>query len=336
MAIIHVGMVGTGFVARLRAGALAADGRGRLVAVTGHYPEDTQPFAQTHSAVAEPDWPTLIARPDLDLVMVCHINSDHGAVVRAALEAGRHVVVEYPLALDWQEAQALVTLARRQQRLLHVEHIEMLGGSHQALKAHLAAIGTPHYVRYVTLSPQRPAPQRWTYQPERFGFPLVGALSRVHRLVDAFGPVAQVSGQNQSYGWQDGPDGLPCYRTNFCAAQITFQSGVQGELLYGKGEAIWQGERRLEVIGSEGKLMIDGDVGQVITAEGTNPMEIGSRRGLFATDTRAVLDHLCQGSPLYLTPEASVYSLRVANAIAEAAQTGQTVAMAESPPGMWP
>jgi len=334
--MMYVGMVGTGFVARLRAEALAADGRGRLVAVAGHHPEDTQAFAQTHKAVVEPDWPTLIARPDLDLVMVCHINSDHGAVVRAALEAGRHVVVEYPLALDWQEAQDLVDLARCQQRLLHVEHIELLGGSHQALKANLSVIGTPHYTRYVTLSPQRPAPQRWTYQPDRFGFPLVGALSRVHRLVDAFGPVAQVSGQNQAYGWQDGPDGLPCYRTNVCAAQITFQSGVQGELLYGKGEAIWQATRRLEVMGSEGKLVIDGDVGQVITAEGTTPMEIGSRRGLFATDTRAVLDHLYQGTPLYLTPEASLYSLRVANAIAESAQTGQTVAMAESPPGMWP
>ena len=328
--MLKVGMVGTGFVARLRAEALAADGRGRLVAVAGHHPEDTQTFAKTHGATAEPDWPTLITRPDLDLMMVCHLNRDHGTVVRAALEAGRHVVVEYPLALDWREAEALVHLAQQRQRLLHVEHIELLGGSHQALKAHLPAIGTPHYARYVTLSPQRPAPARWTYQPDLFGFPLVGALSRVHRLVDAFGPVAQVSGQNQSHGWQshgwqDNSDGPPRYHTALCAAQITFQSGVQGELLYGKGEAIWQATRRLEVIGSEGQLVIDGDTGQVITAEGTTPMAISSRRGLFATDTRAVLDHLCQGTPLYITPEASLYSLRVANAIEIAAQTGQTV-----------
>lgn len=322
---IKIGLVGTGFVARLRAEALTADGRGTLVAVAGHHPEDTQTFAQTHGATAEPDWPTLMARPDLDLVVVCHINRDHGAVVRAALAAQRHVVVEYPLALDWREAQDLVTLAQRQQRLLHVEHIELLGGGHQALKAHLPAIGTPHHARYVTLSPQRPAPQRWTYQPDWFGFPLVGALSRVHRLVDVFGPVAQVSGQNQYHGWSEPPDDLPRYRTNLCAAQITFQSGAQGELLYGKGEAVWQATRRLEVIGSKGQLVIDGDAGQVITAEGTIAMEIGSRRGLFATDTRAVLDHLCQGTPLYVTPEASVYSLRVANAIASAAQTGQTV-----------
>lgn len=318
-------MVGTGFVARRRADALAADGRGQLVAVAGHDPEDTQAFAKTHGATAVADWPSLIARPDLDMIMICHINRDHAAVARAALDAGCHVVVEYPLALDWREAESLVNLAHQRQRLLHVEHIEVLSGNHQALKANLSALGTPLHARYVTLSPQRPAPARWTYQPDLFGFPLVGALSRVHRLVDAFGPVAQVSGQNQYDGWSENPDSLPSYRTNLCAAQITFQSGVQGELLYGKGEALWQSVRRLEVIGTQGQIHIDGDTGQVITAEGTQPLEIGSRRGLLAADTRAVLDHLCQGTPLYITPEESAYSLRVANAIAVAAQTGQTV-----------
>lgn len=325
--VIRVGMVGTGFVARLRAAALAADGRGRLVAVTGHRQKETQAFAHSHGAEVASDWGSLVTRPDLDLIVVCHINRDHGAVVREALAAQRHVVVEYPLALDWREAEQLLHLARQHQRLLHVEHIELLGGSHQALKANLSAIGAPHFARYVTLSPQRPAPQRWTYHPETFGFPLVAALSRVHRLVDAFGPVAQVSGQCQYLGWVEGSDGLSYYRTALCAAQITFQSGVQGELLYGKGEALWQAVRQLEVIGADGQLVMEGDKGQVITAEGTMPLAIGSRRGLFAADTRAVLDYLCQGTPLYLTPEASLYSLRVANAIATAAQTGQTITM---------
>lgn len=325
--ILNIGMVGTGFAARRRAEALVADGRGRLVAIAGHHLEDTQTFAKTYGATVASDWTSLVTWPDLDLVMVCHINRDHGSVVEAALTAGRHVVVEYPLCLEAQEAQELVNLAQRQGVMLHIEHIELLGGSHRAFKAHLTALGLPLYGRYTTLSPQRPAPQRWTYQPDLFGFPLVGALSRVHRLVDAFGPVARVSGQNQYHGWEDGPDGLPYYRTNLCAAQITFRSGVQGELLYGKGEAIPQAVRRLEVIGTQGSLQIDGDEGQVITAEGTQPMVIGSRRGLFAADTRAILDYLYQGTPLYTTPAASLYSLQVATAIATAAATGQTVTL---------
>ena len=325
--ILRIGIVGTGFAARRRAEALATDGRGQLVAVAGHHLEDTQTFAKTYGARVAPDWPRLVAWPDLDLIMVCSINRDHGAVVRAALAAGRSVVVEYPLALDYREAEALVNLARHQGVMLHVEHIEVLGGSHRALKTHLADLGTPLYARYTTLSPQRPAPQRWTYQPDLFGFPLVGALSRVHRLVDAFGPVAQVSAQNQYHGWADGPDGCPYYRTNLCAAQITFCSGVQGELLYGKGETLYQAVRRLAVMGTEGQLQIDGDEGQVITARGSQPVAIGSRRGLFAADTRAVLDYLCQGTPIYITPEASLYSLRVATALATAAATGQTVTL---------
>ena len=325
MVTVNIGMVGTGFVARLRAEALAADGRGQLVAVAGHRPEEVHTFAHTYGATAVADWPTLMTWPELDLILVCTTNRDHGPMVRAALEAGRHVVVEYPLALDWQDAEALVTLAHRQRCLLHVEHIELLGGSHQALKAYLPTIGTPYHVRYVTLSPQRPAPPRWTYQPDMFGFPMVGALSRVHRLVDAFGPVAQVSGHVQYHGWQGEPGDRLRYGTGLCTAQLTFQSGVQGELLYGKGETLWRAVRHLAVMGSEGHLEIEGDQGQVIGPGGSTPMVVGSRRGLFAADTRAVLDHLSQGTPLYVTPEASLYSLRVANAIEAAAQTGQPV-----------
>ena len=53
--------------------------------------------------------------------------------------------------------------------------------------------------------------------------------------------------------------------------------------------------------------------------------EIGSRRGLFAKDTAMVLDHLTNGTPLYVTPEASLYTLKVADAAKQSAETGDAV-----------
>ncbi|HEY9710783.1 MAG TPA: Gfo/Idh/MocA family oxidoreductase, partial [Oculatellaceae cyanobacterium] len=96
---IQAGIVGTGFTAKLRAEKLQADERSRLVAVSGHTLEKTQEFALTHNALAVDSWQELVEHPDLDLVIICTINRDHGAIAHAALNAGKHVVVEYPLSL---------------------------------------------------------------------------------------------------------------------------------------------------------------------------------------------------------------------------------------------
>lgn len=326
--VVRVGMVGTGFVARLRAAALQTMPQARLVAVAGHTTADTEAFAQSHGAVAVEQWQALVDHPDLDLIIVCHINRDHGTVAAAALNGDRHVVVEYPLALNAQEAQSLVTLAQTKQRLLHVEHIELLGGTHRALKANLEAVGQPHYARYCTLSPKRPAPQAWTYCPELFGFPLVGALSRLHRLIDCFGPVARVYCQNHYHGLATNLEGVQHYTTCLCTAQLTFASGLLAEVAYGKGEGLWESTRRLEVLGRDGALYFDGDAGRVVDRQGDRPIAVGSRRGLFATDTAEVVDHLLTGRSLYCTPEASLYTLQVAIAAQRSAATGQSITLA--------
>ncbi|MFQ4140095.1 Gfo/Idh/MocA family protein [Nodosilinea sp. PGN35] len=328
---VRVGIVGTGFVARRRAEALQTMPSARLVAVAGHSVADTETFARQYGAVAVETWQALVDYPDLDLVMVCHINSGHGEVARAALERDRHVVVEYPLALSAEAAQSLIALAQTRHRLLHVEHIELLGGTHRALKANLEAVGQPYYARYCTLSPKHPAPQSWTYCPELFGFPLVGALSRLHRLIDCFGPVARVFCQN-FYGevgeWGDGGDGGDgggYYRSCLCTAQLEFAAGLVAEVTYGKGEGVWEADRRLEVFGDRGALYFDGDAGRIVDGQGDRPIAVGSRRGLFAADTAQVIDHLLTGRSLYCTPEASLYTLQVAIAAERSAATGQAI-----------
>lgn len=329
--MIKIGLIGTGFVAQRRAEAIRADGRGHLVAVAGHRWADTQAFAVSHCAIPLADGHTLVTQADLDLVMICSINSDHGPMAQAALAAGKHVVVEYPLSLELAQAEALVAQAQTQQRLLHVEHIELLGGSHRALKQYLPILGSPLYARYCTLAPRRPAPRTWAYCPSQFGFPLMGALSRLHRLIDGFGPVAQVYSQLRydygGSGGSGGDSGLAPYTSCLCTAQLTFQSGLVADVVYGKGETLWQAEKRLEVWGSGGYLNLEGDRGTLTTADRVEPIDLGSRRGLFAADTRQVFDHLLDHRPLYVSPTDSLYSLRVAAAAATSAQTGQVISL---------
>ena len=322
---IRAGLVGTGFAAKLRAETLQADSRSHLVAVSGHTFEKTKEFAYTHEASAVDSWQQLVEHPDLDLVIICTINRDHGAIARAALDAGKHVVVEYPLCLDPSEAESLIALAQAKGKLLHVEHIELLGGLHQALRQSLPEIGNTFYARYVTITPQRPAPKRWTYHQELFGFPLSAALSRIHRLTDLFGDVASVSCQSRF--WEASSE---YYTACLCSAQLRFTNGLIAEVTYGKGEAFWQGLRNFEVHGEQGTLVFEGDQGTLVRGEERTAIDVAGRRGLFVKDTGMVLDYLIEGTPLYVSATDSCYALKVADAARQSAETGKAISLSAS------
>jgi biliverdin reductase len=317
---LQVGLVGTGYVAKIRADILQADDRAQIAAVAGHQPEKVAAFSQTYSAQNIATWQELVQKPELDLIIITAVNRDHGAIAHAALQAGKHVIVEYPLSLNVTEAEALLQLAKTQGKLLHVEHIELLSGIHKAVKTTLPKISTPFYVRYNSLAHQSPAPQKWTYHPDLFGFPFIGALSRLSRLTNLFGAVSSVTGQSRFW---DGADGF--YRACVCTAQLQFKSGLIADVVYGKGETIWKSDRTLEIRGENGAILIDGEQGTLIQADETTAIEMGSRRGLFMQDTTMVLDHLTTGAPLYVSPEESLYVLRVADAVRRSAESGETI-----------
>jgi biliverdin reductase len=306
---VRVGIVGTGYAAKMRAEALNADPRAQLSGVAGHIPERTQEFGNLHQVQVFNAWQELISS-NLDLVMVTGVNRDHGAIAQAALQAGKHVVVEYPLALSLVEAETCLNLATANDLLLHVEHIELLGGLHQSFRQILPQIGTPVRARYATVTPTATPPQKWTYSPDLFGFPLVAALSRLHRLVDAFGPVATVQCHN-TYRYATNPD---YYIACVCEAQLQFQSGLVADILYAKGDIELPAERQLEAEGDCGKVIFDGEDGSLITAAGSSPIAVATRRGLFAQDTQRVLDRLIDGTPLYIEAAQSIYTLKVADA----------------------
>ncbi|MFW6359536.1 MAG: Gfo/Idh/MocA family protein [Chroococcales cyanobacterium] len=317
---VKVGIVGTGYAATKRAEAFQAEARARLVAVSGHTPESTQRFAEARGALPVNAWEELVKMPELDLVVICTVNRDHGAIARTALNSGKHVIVEYPLALNLTEAEELVTLSQQQGKLLHVEHIELIGGLHQAMREVLPEIGPVFYARYITVNAQRPVPQRWSYNHHLFGFPLSAALSRINRLIDLFGTVASVNGYSRF--WNTTND---YYKACLCQAQLQFTSGLRADVIYGKGETFWRKERTFEIHGEEGTLVFEGEKGTLIRGEEKTAIAVEPRRGLFTKDTAMVLDYLIEGTPLYIHPNESVYALKVADAARRSAELGQVI-----------
>ncbi|MEO1400438.1 MAG: Gfo/Idh/MocA family oxidoreductase [Cyanobacteria bacterium J06635_1] len=336
---IQVGLIGTGFAAQKRAAALSSDPRAMLVAIAPGQPTLGQPTDSplTNSPRAQSlsetqgaeytSWSAIIENPKIQLVMVSTINALHEPIARAALTAQKHVVVEYPLALDPKAAAELIDLATAKNCLLHVEHIELLGGLHLAMRSHLSAIGPPYYLNYRTFNPKHPAPQKWNYRLDLSGFPLIAALSRIHRLTDLFGKIDRVFCQTQFKPPAPPTATGPYYGTCLCSAQLRFQSGLIADIAYGKGEHLWNFSRRVEIQGTQGSLLFDRDQGTLTTADGAHPIPVAPRRGLFTQDTTQVLDHLTTGAPLYVSPAASLYALTVADTLRQSAETGQAVTL---------
>ncbi|MGW4246402.1 Gfo/Idh/MocA family protein [Nocardia sp. NPDC004722] len=111
--MIRVGVVGaSGWAASSHLPALAALAEFEVTAVATTNQASADRVAATYGvphAFAEAR--QLISHPDVDLVVVSVKASGHAAVIRAALDAGKHVVSEWPLGVDAEEAHELTAAA---------------------------------------------------------------------------------------------------------------------------------------------------------------------------------------------------------------------------------
>ncbi|MFE0875069.1 Gfo/Idh/MocA family protein [Streptomyces smyrnaeus] len=117
---LGVGMVGYAFMGQAHSQGWRTVGRvfdlplsPALAAVCGRDPAAVRAAAgRLGWAAAETDWRALIARPDVQLVDICTPGDSHAEIAVAALEAGKHVLCEKPLANTVEEAEAMVAAAR--------------------------------------------------------------------------------------------------------------------------------------------------------------------------------------------------------------------------------
>ncbi len=115
---MRYGLIGCGGIGALRAEALAATPGAKLVWVSDTDVERARALATGHGAAVTREWRTLVERPDLDAVIVSTPPNLHGEMAIGALEAGKHVLVEKPIARDPAEGRAMLAAAASAQRHL--------------------------------------------------------------------------------------------------------------------------------------------------------------------------------------------------------------------------
>ncbi|WP_229691820.1 Gfo/Idh/MocA family protein, partial [Sphaerisporangium melleum] len=179
--VAGVGMVGYAFMGRTHSQAWrSVDAffdlplKPAMVALAGRSAEATAQAAEKLGwAHVETDWKRLIARDDVQIVDICTPGDSHAEIAIAALEAGKHVICEKPLANTVAEAEAMVAAARA---AAERGVVAMVAFNYRRVPAVALArqwvaegrIGTVRHVRAVYL-------QDWIVDPE---FPLVWRLQK--------------------------------------------------------------------------------------------------------------------------------------------------------------
>jgi 2-hydroxy-4-carboxymuconate semialdehyde hemiacetal dehydrogenase len=119
---VGVAILGYGAIADMHAVALLSNGA-RLVVVAGPNPTEAAEFAARHGVEAVMTDPLRAIEADgVEAVVLASPSTVHATQAAAAIAAGKHVLVEIPLALCAADAEALVAQAAAAQRTLMVCH----------------------------------------------------------------------------------------------------------------------------------------------------------------------------------------------------------------------
>ncbi|WP_062436041.1 Gfo/Idh/MocA family protein [Herbidospora daliensis] len=113
-------MVGYAFMGRVHSQAWRSVGaffdlpvKPSMAVLSGRSRANTEAAAESMGwASVETDWKELVKRDDVHLVDICTPGDSHAEIAIAALEAGKHVLCEKPLANTVEEAEAMATAAR--------------------------------------------------------------------------------------------------------------------------------------------------------------------------------------------------------------------------------
>jgi UDP-N-acetyl-2-amino-2-deoxyglucuronate dehydrogenase len=142
---IRFTIAGAGMVARYHATAIARTPGARLVAICRSQGGDAAETEARFGVPCAPSYAALLARDDVDAVCICTPSGLHAEQTVLAAQAGKHVLVEKPLALTLPDADAMIAACRDNGVRLGVALQRRADPAFQAIQAAIAggAIGRP-------------------------------------------------------------------------------------------------------------------------------------------------------------------------------------------------
>jgi len=132
--VVKIGVVGCGAIGQRRhIPEVAANPRARLVALCDVVASRAEEQAKKYGGQAYADFEEFLKHPDMDAVIIGTPNYLHAPMTLAAFKAGKHVLVEKPMATTRKEAKAMIEAARKAGKFL------MIGQNQRLMRPHVKA-----------------------------------------------------------------------------------------------------------------------------------------------------------------------------------------------------
>jgi predicted dehydrogenase len=180
---VRVGMIGAGFIASYHLDGLRAAGGADVRVIAGRTPEKTAALAARYGiAATTADWREVTDRDDIDAIVITTPDDTHPEIAIAAARAGKHILLQKPMARTADECRLIIAAAnaagvRLQVSFMH-RYFEEVVRARQLLAE--GAIGRPYSMRMRNATPG-PDWGSWFYSRERVGGGVVMQLG-VHGI----------------------------------------------------------------------------------------------------------------------------------------------------------
>jgi 1,5-anhydro-D-fructose reductase (1,5-anhydro-D-mannitol-forming) len=323
------GLLGLGHMAARLAPALAAAGNARLQAVASRDPRKAEEFARGHGAPAwYGSYEELAADPAVDAVYVATPTAFHAEQTILCLEAGKHVLVEKPMAMSVEEAARMVAAARERGLVLgvgfHLRHHPVHRELARLLRAGEAGEPILAHGIWGSYVPDFPR-DSWAMDAKLAGAgSMIGVGVHVLDLLCWFVGRAPV----EVAALDDGAN--PAWPVEFLTtASIRFEDDVLAQLVASRrlpnaanSVAVYGAEARLE---ARSTLSMDPQGELAVTRGGetaTTTLPLGD---LYALEVEAFSGAVEEGGEFHASGEDGLLTVALTEAIAESATTGRAV-----------
>jgi predicted dehydrogenase len=337
---LRYGVIGAGVIAPTHLAAIHELDDVELVGISALDRAEVVPHADEAGCAWFVDHRELLALSP-DVVVVCTPHPSHPALTIDALEAGAHVLVEKPLAVEVREADEMIAAADRADRLLGVSFQQRFRPVIAAAHALVADGRLGELIRTSIVDPlyrpnayYRTAAWRGTWEGEGGGVLMNQAPHTLDLLCHLAGQPATVQGK----AWRRAQ---PMETEDTATALLEYANGAVGTLAVSTTEP---GVQRIELVGDRGRIEI---VGETIAFQRFEPAvseHLATAAGMFdapaSVDEPVTLpagrgDHfdvhedfaaaVRTGSEPRVPARSALCSLEVANAIVLSTHTGEAV-----------
>ncbi len=255
---MRFGLVGYGAFGRLHAQCIERVADAALTAICARSDDAAaRARAEFPDAVLYRDYRDLVADPALDVVDVVTPNHTHAGIGIAALEAGKDLLLEKPMATTLEGCDRLIAAARQNDRLINVGHELRLSSQWGTIKRLIdeGRIGRPAYANLSLFRhPYRPGAGGWRHDPGRVGSWILEEPVHFYDLIiwyfEACGDPLAVRAIG-SAGGRAPVSGEPGMNDNFSSV-LTFPGGRYATIT--QTLAGFEHHTLLEIAGEEGAL----------------------------------------------------------------------------------